>query len=409
MRMKVQSMQLSLRLALITLLLTGATSQVAAKEQHSPSTVDSEAYRIRVQTVADGLEHPWALALLPDGRYLVTERNPGRLRIGTAEGELSEVGGVPEIFRYKGDTGRSQAGLFDVKLDPDFPDTHRILLSYSQPTERGAALTVSRARLVEDDGGARLEDLETVYEMKEADQDSSGLHFGGRMAIHPDGSIYLTTGERRNLQRAQDTHDQAGAVLRFGPDGDPHPENPFYGATPDDDSGGDPLIHSYGHRNPQGLAIHPDNREVWINDHGPLGGDEINLIEVGNNYGWPFVTGGTDYSGAPLGLRTETEDFTSPVHIFERTVAPSGLVFYEGDAFSEWQGDMLHGGMSAEAVIRVSLDESRQVASEEWIELGRRIRDVQVDERGAVWLVTEHEDGEVLRLLPEAAVPPEDS
>jgi aldose sugar dehydrogenase len=356
--------------------------------------ISSDRHELRVETIASGLEHPWGLALLPDGRFLVTERNSGRLRIGTKDGELSvPVENVPEIFRYEGATPRSQGGLFDVKLHPGFADNQLIYLSYSQPTARGAALTVSRARLGGSDATPRLEDVETVFEMKEDDQDSSGLHFGGRMAIHPQHqSIFLSVGERRNISRAQDPQDQAGSILRFTSDGEPHEGNPFNG-----NGDGDAYIYSIGHRNPQGLAFHPENGQLWANDHGPLGGDEINRIEAGNNYGWPYITGGKDYSGAPIGVGTEHEGATSAVHIFEDTVAPSGLVFYDGDQFDEWSGDMLSGGMAAEGLVRVRIEDDR-VIEEELIEIGRRIRDVQIANDGSIWLITEHEDGEVFRL-----------
>lgn len=380
-----------------TLTLCALMSPAVAEEGPDERSLDSEHHALRVETVATGLEHPWGLALLPDGRFLVTERNPGQLRIGTAEGDLSDpVAGVPETFRYEGETGRSQAGLFDVKLDPEFAENQQILLSYSRPTERGAALTVTRARLVEADGSARLEDPEKVFVMKEDDQDSSGLHFGGRMAIHPeDGSIFLTIGDRRNISRAQVTDDQAGAILRFDLEGNPHPDNMFN--REDADLQGDPFIHSIGHRNPQGLGFHPQTLELWSNEHGPLGGDEVNRIEGGNNYGWPYLTGGVDYSGAPIGIGTEGEGFSSAVHIFEGTVAPSGLVFYQGDAFPEWQGSLLNGGLVSEGLVRLEIEDD-EVTHEERIELGRRIRDVQVDAEGAVWVITEHEGGEVLRL-----------
>jgi aldose sugar dehydrogenase len=385
-------------LCLGALLYAGAVSaQEAPSDEQTQREIDrtvtSQHHELRVRTVASGLEHPWGIALLPDGRFLITERDPGQLRIGNRDGDLSApVRNVPKTFRYEGDTPRSQAGLFDVKLHPGFADNRIIYLSYSRPTERGAALTVSRARLADIDGEPRLENVETVFEMKEEDQDSSGLHFGGRMAIHPqDGSIFLTVGERRNLSRAQDPEDQAGSILRFDSDGNPHPDNPFRGGD------GDPYVYAIGARNPQGITFAPDTGEVWIVDHGPERGDEINRIERGRNYGWPYITGGVDYSGAPIGVGTEHEGMESPVHIFDETIAPSGLVFYDGNRFDEWQGDMLIGGLVAEAIVRVRVENER-VVEEEHIEVGRRVRDVQVAEDGALWLVTDHEDGEVLRV-----------
>jgi aldose sugar dehydrogenase len=388
-------MSLHLRRALGTtalVALAGALALPAAADQ----IIETDHHQVRVETVAEGLEHPWGLALLPDGRFLVTERNPGNLRIGTAEGELSDpVEGVPEIFRYEGPTPRSQAGLFDVKLHPEFEDNQLVYLSLSLPTERGTGTAIVRGRLVEDGGDARLEDVETVFEMNEEDQDSSGLHFGGRMAFHPeDDSLLLSIGERRNISRAQDPADQAGSIIRVMDDGSVPDDNPFV-----DDATFDDKIYSWGHRNPQGLAFHPETDELWANDHGPQGGDELNRIEAGNNYGWPFITGGKDYSDAPIGVGTEMEGMTSAVHYFEETVAPSGLLIYSGEMFPEWQGHLLNGGLAAEALVRVAL-EGDEVVEEEWMlgDLERRIRDVVQADDGSIWLITEHEDGEVLRL-----------
>ena len=360
-------------------------------------TVDTEHHQLRVETIVEGLEHPWGFAFLPDGRFLVTERNPGHLRIGSRDGDLSEpLEGVPEIFRFKGKTERSQAGLFDVVLHPEFEDNNYVYLSLSKPTERGTGTTIVRGRLVENGDAARLEDVETIFEMNEEDQDSSGLHFGGRMAFHPeDQTLFLSIGERRNISRAQDPEDQAGSIIRINDDGSVPEDNPFV-----DDEDKDDKIFSWGHRNPQGLAFNPETNELWANDHGPKGGDEIQRIEAGNNYGWPFLTGGIDYSGAPLGIGTEGEGMTSAVHIFGETVAPSGLVFYDGDLFSGWQGDLLNGGLATEGIVRVRIRDG-EVVDEEKIEIGRRIRDVKVADDGAIWVLTEHEDGEVLRLTPD--------
>lgn len=370
---------------------------VAAAERTSAT----EHHEVRVETVAEGLVHPWGLALLPDGRFLVTERNTGHLRIGTAEGELSDpVEGVPEIFRFEGETGRSQAGLFDVALHPDYAQNQLVYLSLSKPSERGTGTAAVRGRLVENDENARLEEVETVFEMNEADQDSSGLHFGGRMAFHPeDRSLFLTIGERRNISRAQDPEDQAGSIVRVTDEGGVPEDNPFVDAE-----GRDPKIYSWGHRNPQGLAFRPGTGELWSNEHGPRGGDELNLIEAGNNYGWPYLTSGTDYSGAPVGVGTEKEGMTSAVHHFEETLAPSGLAFYSGGLFPEWEGHMLNGALQGRALVHVVLD-GREVVGEEWMlrDLDRRIRDVEVAEDGSIWLLTDHEDGEVLRLAPAEA------
>jgi aldose sugar dehydrogenase len=359
------------------------------------STVETQSGAITVEVVARNLVHPWAMALLPDGRLLVTERNPGRLRIVSTDGNVSEpVQGVPKIFRYDGDTPRSQAGLFDVKLHPQFAQNRWIYLSLSAPTERGAAVTVLRGRLAQD--GARLEDISTIFEMQEDDQDSSGLHFGGRMAIDASNNLlYLSIGDRRNISRAQDMEDQAGAILRMTLDGQVPGDNPFVKDEEVND-----YIFAVGSRHSQALALQPATGRLWSVEHGPKGGDRVDVVEARANLGWPFITAGVDYSGAPIGVGREKEGMTSPLHVFEETVAPSGAAFYEGTLFTDWKGHLLVGGLFNESLMRLAVEGDR-VTSVERIEVGRRIRDVQPGPDGTVWLITEHEDGELLRLTPD--------
>jgi aldose sugar dehydrogenase len=354
--------------------------------------VDSRDYVFEVETIVEDLEHPWGMAFLPDGRFLVTERDPGTIRIGTPAGELSDpIHEVEDLFRFEGDTPRSQSGLFDIKLHPEFDRTGHVYWVYSRMTDRGAAVVVQRAAW--DGANDRLGEPEDVWMMQEDDQDSSGLHFGGRMAWLPDGTLVLSIGERRNLERAQDLEDQAGGTIRMTADGAVPEDNPTW------EEDANEYVFTAGHRNIQALAVHPDTGELWAADHGPEGGDEVNLLVGGNNYGWPFITGGVDYSGAPIGVGTRMDGKTSPFHIFDETVAPSGLAFVFGEpALEAWAGDMLIGGLYAESIVRVRL-EGDAVVDEEWIEIGRRIRDVHVRD-GSIWLLTEHSDGEVLRLTP---------
>jgi aldose sugar dehydrogenase len=369
----------------------------------SETTVESQAHALAVHTVLDGLSHPWALAFISEDRFLVTERNTGTLRVGNTDGSLSDpIWEADDLFRYEGETERSQAGLFDVKLHPEFEDNGWAYISYSRETDHGAAVVVIRGIVATDENGVEFTDVEDVFVMKEEDQDSSGLHFGGRMAFDPsDSALFLSIGERRNLERAQDGADQAGAILRMTEDGEAHPDNPSFEAEAENGEP-DPYLYSIGHRNVQALTVHPTTNELWAVDHGPEGGDEINLIEAGNNYGWPFITGGEDYSGAPIGVGLAMEGMISPVHVFEHTVAPSEVVFVPaGTAFEEWTGDMLIGGLMTKGVVRVRL-EGGEVVQEEPIEFGHRVRDLRFGPEGDLWLVTDEENGAVLRLTPES-------
>lgn len=385
------------RLPIVAALLTLSPAPAEAQDQQ---IVDTDLVRVRVETIAIGLNHPWGIAMLPDGRYLVTERNSGDLRIGTRNGELSEpVEGVPDIFRYQGDTSSSQGGLFHVALHPQFAENRLVYLSFSQPSSEGAGTAIARGRLEESGGSPALEDVEVIFTMNK--HDSGGLHFGGRFVFDPkDNTIYLSIGDRRNMSRAQDPLDHAGSIVRITDDGGTPSDNPFVN-DPDKDE----LIYSWGHRNIQGLAVDPETGELWANEHGPLGGDEINLIKAGRNYGWPMQTGGVDYSGAPIGRGAIVEGYEPPVHIWERTVAPSGLAVYAGSLFPQWRGDLLHGGLVAEGLVRTRIVNGKVEQNELMLaDLGRRIRDVEVDGEGAIWLVTDEEDGEVLRLVPEEPV-----
>ena len=385
------------RLPIVAALLTLSPAPAEAQDQQ---IVDTDLVRVRVETIAIGLNHPWGIAMLPDGRYLVTERNSADLRIGTRNGELSEpVEGVPDIFRYQGDTSSSQGGLFHVALHPQFAENRLVYLSFSQPSSEGAGTAIARGRLEESGGSPALEDVEVIFTMNK--HDSGGLHFGGRFVFDPkDNTIYLSIGDRRNMSRAQDPLDHAGSIVRITDDGGTPSDNPFVN-DPDKDE----LIYSWGHRNIQGLAVDPETGELWANEHGPLGGDEINLIKAGRNYGWPMQTGGVDYSGAPIGRGAIVEGYEPPVHIWERTVAPSGLAVYAGSLFPQWRGDLLHGGLVAEGLIRTRIVNGKVEQNELMLaDLGRRIRDVEVDGEGAIWLVTDEEDGEVLRLVPEEPV-----
>lgn len=356
------------------------------------SIIASQSGPLLAEVITSDLDHPWGLALLPDGSALVTQRNSGGLLIARRGDTAVSVDGVPEIFRFEGETSRSQAGLFDVKLHPEFASNQLVYLSLSAPTERGASLRVIRGRLVDAEGQPRLDDLETIFDMAEEDQDSSGLHFGGRMAIDPaDGSLFLTVGERRNISRSQDPGDQAGSVLRMTLDGAAHPDNPSF-----TEGEANEYLFAMGSRNSQALTLDQAGR-LWSAEHGPLGGDRVDLIQPGSNLGWPFITGGRDYSEAPLGVGLSHHGMQSPLHVFEETVAPSGAAFYQGPIFGDWQDNLLIGGLYNQSLVRLAVDDDR-IAPVELVEIGRRVRDVAVAPDGAVWMITDHADGELIRL-----------
>ncbi len=388
----------------LSLFAAAALFACPAAAQQGATSVSSEAGELQLQVVASGLEHPWAVAPLPDGRFLVTERNPGQIRIVSADGTVSEpLANVPEIFRYEGETGRSQAGLFDIVLHPDFASNNQVFVSFSKPTERGAGVAIVRARLE----GNSLADVEEVFVMKPEDQDSSGLHFGGRMAIAADRQhLLLSIGDRRNISRSQDFADQAGSILRMTLDGRPAADNPRFSPEEDEQEGevkpADPYLFAVGSRHSQALAIAPGSGDLWSAEHGPQGGDRIDRITPGVNLGWPFYTTGKDYSDAPLGASEPPEGMQAPTHAFEETVAPSGATFYTADAIPGWRDALLVGGRLNKALMRVSVN-GTGVAGVEKVEIGHRVRDVRVGPDGAVWMVTDEEDGKLLRLAPAGA------
>jgi aldose sugar dehydrogenase len=326
------------------------------------------------------------------------------MRIVSSDGTVSApLGNVPEIFRFKGETSRSQAGLFDIVLHPEFRSNNQIFVSFSKPTERGAALAIIRARLTE--GG--LEDVQEIFEMNAEDQDSSGLHFGGRMAITADRQhLLLSIGDRRNISRSQDFADQAGSILRMTLDGAPASDNPQIPASEDDEGEvkpADPYLYAVGSRNSQALAIAPGSGDLWSAEHGPQGGDRLDRIAPGTNLGWPFYTAGKDYSDAPIGMGQPPAGMKAPSHAFEETVAPSGATFYTARLIPAWSNALLVGGLSNKALMRVTV-EGERVSSVETIAIGRRVRDVRVGPDGAIWMVSDEEDGAVLRLAPASAM-----
>jgi glucose/arabinose dehydrogenase len=342
----------------------------------------------RVETVADGLVHPWGLQFLPDGRLLVSER-PGRLRLVGRDGKLSApIDGVPKVAAL------NQGGLLDVALDPKFPANSLIYLTFAEP--RGGetnGTSLARARLVLAADGGRLEDVGIVFRQQPAT--TGGLHFGSRLAFADDGTLFVTLGERYQKDYAQDLTRHWGKMVRILPDGSVPRDNPFVGR-----SDALPEIWSYGHRNPQSAAIHPVTRKLWTVEHGAKGGDEINIPQKGRNYGWPVITYGVDYSGARIGIGTQKAGMEQPVYYWDPSIAPSGMAFYTGDMFPEWKGNLFVGSLVLRHLSRLELD-GETVEKEERLlkDLGERIRDVRQGPDGALWLLTDNPRGRVLRLV----------
>ncbi len=332
----------------------------------------------QLQTVATDLETPWSMAFLPDGDFLVTEL-PGRLRRVSADGELSEpLAGVPEVY-YAG-----QGGLFDVVLHPDFANNQWVYLSYAEGTPKDNGTAVARGRLT----GDGLQDVQVIF--RNITRKDTPVHYGARMAFLADGTLLLTTGDGFNYREAaQDVQSTLGKLLRMTDEGQPASGNPF----PES-----PYVYSYGHRNPQGLAVASDGT-IWLHEHGPKGGDEVNRIEAGVNYGWPAITFGLDYSGAIISPHTAWPGMAQPEHYWVPSIAPSGLAVYEGEMFPEWSGDLFVGALVNQEVRRLEVSAAK-VGSEEKLfsELAARIRDVRVGPDGAIYILTNGTPGELVRV-----------
>jgi len=364
-------------------LVTAALTLVPAACSAEDRVVDTEIGKIKVETLATGLEHPWGMAFLPDGRMLVTER-AGRLRILTSDGTLSEpLTGVPEVV------AKGQGGLLDVALDPKFDETKLVYLTFSEPGDGGAGTAVARGRLT--DGG--LEDVQVIF--RQTPKVSGGNHFGGRLAFTPDGKLFVTLGERFKFDPAQDLTSHLGKVVRINPDGSVPADNPFISQQD-----AQPEIWSYGHRNPQGAAINPESGKLWISEFGPKGGDELNIPAPGADYGWPVVSWGTHYDGKDIPNPPTHPEFADAIRHWTPVISPSGIAFYTADTIPSWKGNLLMGGLSSQAIVRLKL-KGEKVIGEERIAMGTRIRDVAQGPDGAVYALTDEDDGKVLRLSLE--------
>ncbi len=347
-----------------------------------PATVNE---RVQLTTVASGLEHPWSLAFLPDGRMLVTER-PGRLRYVTMKGEVSApIAGVPAVHAV------GQGGLLDVVLDPDFSANSSIYLSYAEPGDGDVNGTaVARAKL----DGARLAELQVIF--RQSPKVKSDHHFGSRLVFARDGTLFVTLGERNSeRQSAQDLGTHLGKIVRITRDGGVPADNPFVGR-----SGALPEIWSLGHRNVQGATLDPATGRLWAHEHGPRGGDEINLPEAGRNYGWPIITYGREYSGPAIGEGTEKPGMEQPLYYWVPSIATSGMTFYTGDVFPAWKGNLFVGALAAKLVARLEIGADGKVKAEERFPVGERVRDIREGPDGALYLLTDEDAGRLLRLAP---------
>ena len=361
----------------------GTGSDAFAREV---ATIATDKAQVRVQEVATGLQHPWALAFLPDGRMLVTER-PGRLRLVSTDGTLSApIEGVPKVH------ASGQAGLLDVVPSPTFDADRTIYLSYAEPTDRGARTAVARGVLE----GNALRNVAVIF--RQVPDAPGSHHWGARLVFGRDGNLFVTLGDRMNLRDdAQDLANHIGTVVRIAPDGQVPKDNPFL-----DRAGARTEIWSYGHRNVQGAALHPVSGQLWTHEHGPQGGDEVNLTLSGRNYGWPVVTHGREYgTGFRIGEGTEKAGVEPPRHVWTPSIAPSGMAFYTADRFPAWKGSLLVGALRGQLLSRLELDGDRVIGEERMLrELRERIRDVRQGPDGFVYLLTDSPNGRLLRLVP---------
>ena len=345
----------------------------------------SEQHRFRVVTLVRGLEHPWGLAFLPDGDMLVTERPGNLLRIDAASRERRTIRGLPEIAAH------GQGGLLDVALHPQFETNRWIYLSFAAEGEGGIGTEVARARL----RGERLEDVEVIF--RALPKSRGGRHFGSRLVFDRHGYLYITLGDRGDRPRAQDIGDHAGSIIRINDDGSVPDDNPLVGKT-----GARAEIFTYGNRNVQGTALEPDTGKVWAQEHGPQGGDEVNVLHAGTNYGWPVITYGRNYvTGTKIGEGTHKPGMAQPLHYWTPSIAPSGMAFYDGDAFPRWRGNIFIGALKFRLLVRLELKGEEIVHEERMLEdvLGR-IRDVRSGPDGFLYILTDHGDGVLARLEP---------
>ncbi|WP_211222970.1 PQQ-dependent sugar dehydrogenase [Salinimicrobium terrae] len=355
---------------------------IAAVAQNIKGTVKTDAGGVKIIKVAEGLNHPWGMAFLPDGRLIFTER-AGTIRILKNSIVSEPLEGAPEVF------SEGQGGMLDIALHPDFEENQMVYVSFSEPGPNGTATTaLGRGKLQND----RLEGFETIFKMEPAVEGPN--HFGGRIVFTPENDIFLTLAERFKFEPAQDLSSHLGTVVRLNEDGTASEANPTF-----DHPNALDEIWSYGHRNIESAALHPETGELWIAEFGPLGGDELQIAEAGNNYGWPVVSWGDNYDGSKIPDPTTRPEFADAEIVWTPTISPSGMAFYNGDSFPEWKGSMFIGGLTSSGLVRVQVNNG-QAEEVERIPLNERIRDVEEGPDGNLWVLTDEDNGLILKLEP---------
>jgi glucose/arabinose dehydrogenase len=362
---------------------------LALSSPYFSSTAYAQSSRVKfdVHVLVNGLNHPWSMVFLPDGQILLTERI-GQLRIVSTDGKLSApIKGVPAVF------AKDQGGLLGLALDPDFSKNHLIYFSYAESQADKAGTVVARAKLVD----MALENLQVIF--RQQPKTDGNKHFGSRLVFAPDGNLFVTLGERfKYMDKAQQLDNHLGKLVRIRSDGSVPSDNPFVR-----DSQAKPEIWSYGHRHIQGAAIHPGTGELWIHEHGPRGGDEINIPKPGKNYGWPLASYGIHYWMVPIKKEHAERGFEEPIYYWTPSIAPSGMMFYQGNMFPEWKGNLFVGALAGKHLVRLVVNEKNIMSEENLLKDSARIRDVAAGPDGAIYLLTDEENGKLLRLTRATA------
>ena len=376
----------SFKALFLSALCTLSTLCLDAWAQDKSALVQSEKYAFRISSLVTGLENPWSVAFLPDGRFLITER-AGRLRLVSSDFKLDPkpIDGLPEVVSH------GQGGLFDVVLHPQYAQNGWIYWAYNAPGPGGWGTALARGKLL----GQRMTDVQVLFSMQPKTR--SGFHFGGRIVFDQAGFVYLTLGDRGDKDRAQKLDDHAGSVIRLHDDGRVPANNPFVKRA-----GAFAEKWTLGNRNMQGAALHPQTGELWTHEHGPQGGDEVNVMRSGLNYGWPVITYGVNYGlGTKIGEGQDKPGMVQPLKVWVPSIAPSGMAFVSGSQFPQWQGSLLVGALRGQMLVRLTLD-GEKVVSEERLFQGRpgRIRDVRMGPDGLVYLLTDDAQGALLRIEP---------